>query len=38
MSKLKEKYYSLADIQTGESGWEGGKYHHKLIKELGLKV
>lgn len=38
MSKLKEKYYSLTDIQTGKSGWGRGKYHHKLIKELGLKV
>lgn len=38
MSNLKEKYYSLADIQKGKGGWGGGKYHHKLIKELGLKA
>lgn len=38
MSNLKEKYYRLADIQKHKGRWGGGKYHHKLIKEPGLKV
>lgn len=38
MSNLKGKYYRLPDIQNHKGRWGGGKYHHKLIKEPGLKV
>lgn len=37
-SNLKEKYNRLTDIQKCRGRLGGGKYHHKLIKEPGLKV